>query len=123
MRQSHAVICLAVLLVLPAIGCTPSTDADGSKIRAVCTTGMVADMVARIGGDRVAVDQLMGEGVDPHLFKATPDVPLRIDRADVVFYSGLHLEGRMTDVLEKLPQNKAVALTSTIPAEKLIDVG
>src|SRR5438309_1880824 len=71
-------------------------------IRAVCTTAMVADMVRHVGGERVAVDQLMGEGVDPHLFKATPDVIRRMSQADVIFYSGLHLEGRMTEVFEQM---------------------
>src|SRR5688572_3766015 len=111
MRHVQVVLSLAVFLVLPATGCTPATDVDDSKIRAVCTTGMVADMVSRIGGDRVAVDQLMGEGVDPHLFKATPDIVLKIRQADLVFYSGLHLEGKMTEVFEKLPnQSKVVAV-------------
>lgn len=102
-----------------------SADAGSSKtIRAVCTTGMVADMVRRIGGDRVTVDQLMGEGIDPHLFKATPDVIQRLSEADVVFYSGLHLEGRMTEVFERMTdRTPTVALSSTLPQDKLIDVG
>jgi len=98
--------------------------AGPGPIRAVCTTGMVADMVRRIGGDRVAVDQLMGEGIDPHLFKATPDVIRSLSQADVVFYSGLHLEGRMTEVFEQMTaRTPTVALASTIPADKLIGTG
>lgn len=81
-------------------------------------------MVRRIGGDRVTVDQLMGEGIDPHLFKATPDVIHRLSGADVVFYSGLHLEGRMTEVFEHMAQRKpTVELAAVLPHEKLIDVG
>jgi manganese/zinc/iron transport system substrate-binding protein len=85
---------------------------------------MVADMVRHVGGDRVAVDQLMGEGIDPHLFKATPDIIRRLSDSDVIFYSGLHLEGRMVDVFEKMADRKpTVAVTSSLPHERLIALG
>jgi manganese/zinc/iron transport system substrate-binding protein len=101
-----------------------AVHAGSGPIRAVCTTGMVADVVRQIGGDRVAVDQIMGEGIDPHLFKATPDVIRRLSEADVVFYSGLHLEGRMVEIFERMADRKpTVAVTSTIPVERLLDVG
>jgi manganese/zinc/iron transport system substrate-binding protein len=130
---------LAVLLLcvaqLAAIGCgdhqnktaTPQkiTPFAGTyPIKAVCTTGMVADMVRRIGGERVAVDQIMGEGIDPHLFKATPDVIARIHKADAIFYSGLHLEGRMVELFEERTDGKpTVALTSVLPEARLIGAG
>src|SRR6266498_601439 len=62
-------------------------------IKAVCTTGMVADLVRNIGGERVQVTQLMGEGVDPHRYKASIGDVHKLNGADIVFYSGLHLEG------------------------------
>src|SRR5262245_56662186 len=69
--------------------------AGSFPIRVACTTGMVADLVRNVGGDHVAISQIMGEGVDPHLYKASPgDVKLLSD-ADLIFYSGLHLEGKM----------------------------
>lgn len=93
-------------------------------IRAVCTTGMVADLVRHVGGDRVVVDQIMGAGVDPHLFKATPDIVRRLSGADAVFYSGLHLEGRMTELFERMADRKpTVAVTSTVPQERLLAFG
>jgi manganese/zinc/iron transport system substrate-binding protein len=125
----HARLTVACLALSAAVfvGCTPSSEgltSGSGPLRAVCTTGMVADMVTRIGGDRVTVDQLMGEGVDPHLFKATPDVIQRLTKADVVFYSGLHLEGRMTEVFEEMTDRApTVALATEIPADRLIDVG
>lgn len=130
------VVLAAVCVCFGLIGCGDSSDgpahgqraessyAGAGPIRAVCTTGMVADMVRRIGGDRVAVDQIMGEGIDPHLFKATPDVIHRLSNADVVFYSGLHLEGRMTEVFEHMSDRKpTVELAAVLPHDKLIDVG
>ncbi len=77
-------------------------------LRIVCTTGHVADLLRNIGGDHVAVEALMGSGVDPHLYKATPSGVRRLMAADVVFYSGLHLEGRLASLLEKLGRRKAV---------------
>src|SRR3972149_5159889 len=71
-------------------------------LRVVCTTGMVADMLKNIGGQHVAVQSLMGSGVDPHLYKPTPGDVRLLTSADVVFYSGLHLEGRLAELLEKL---------------------
>src|SRR5262245_36723134 len=71
--------------------------AGGYPINVVCTTGMVGDLARRVGGERVKASQLMGEGVDPHLYKASPGDVAALNQADVIFYSGLHLEGKMAD--------------------------
>lgn len=63
----------------------------------VTTCGMVTDIVGQVGGTKIQVHGLMGEGVDPHLYKPTRGDVLKILSADVVFYSGLMLEGRMGD--------------------------
>ena len=70
--------------------------------RAVATTAMVRDIVQQVAADRGQVSGLMGEGVDPHLYKPTRDDVQKLLRADVVFYSGLMLEGRMTDTFERI---------------------
>jgi manganese/zinc/iron transport system substrate-binding protein len=63
----------------------------------VTTTAMIGDIVRNVAGDRATVHVLMGPGVDPHLYRPTrADVRLLLD-ADLVFYNGLNLEGRMTD--------------------------
>ena len=70
--------------------------------RVTATTGMVADIVRQVAGDRGEVSSIIGEGVDPHLYVPTrSDVASLID-ADIVFYSGLLLEGKMTDTLIKV---------------------
>ena len=68
----------------------------------VTTTGMVAELARNVGGDRVAVTPLMGAGVDPHLYKASEGDVRRMNEADIIFYSGLHLEGKMTEVFEQM---------------------
>jgi manganese/zinc/iron transport system substrate-binding protein len=83
-----------------------------NPLRIVCTTGMVADMLRNLAGQHAQVQSLMGPGVDPHLYKATPGDVRRLAAADAVFYSGLHLEGRLAELLEKLHRWKpAYAVT------------
>ncbi|GIT38303.1 MAG: hypothetical protein Ct9H300mP7_2240 [Verrucomicrobiota bacterium] len=74
------------------------TPAHANKLNVVTTTTMVTDMVKEIGGDRVNVVGLMGPGVDPHLYKPASGDVVKLQRAKIIFYSGLMLEGRMTDL-------------------------
>jgi manganese/zinc/iron transport system substrate-binding protein len=68
----------------------------------VATTGMVADIARHVAGDRATVVNIMGEGVDPHLYKPVASDVRRIMGADVVLYNGLKLEGRMGDIFERV---------------------
>lgn len=91
----------------------------------VCTTGMVADLVQEVAGERAKVTALISDGVDPHLYKPTRDDVAKLLKADVIFYSGLHLEGRMEASFEKMRQRgtKVCAVTSSIPEEQLLEEG
>lgn len=90
------------------------------KIRIVATTGMIGDAVKQIAGDHADIVSLMGPGVDPHLYKATHGDLQRLTEADIVFYNGLHLEGKMGEVFEKLARTKPViAIGDEIPEDKL----
>ncbi len=99
---------LALLCTLALSGCGTSSEAEPSPLslqspfRVVTTTGMVRDIVERIVGDKGHVVGLMGDGVDPHLYKPTANDVRQLARADVVFYSGLMLEGRMESALEQV---------------------
>ena len=87
----------------------------------VTTTGMIGDLVKNIVKDKAKVESLMGPGVDPHLYKATQSDLTKLNRADIVFYNGLLLEGKMQDILEKLGKSKTVVgLGSAIDKDKLI---
>lgn len=90
-----------------------------TKPQIITTIGMIADATHNIVGDSANVSALMGPGVDPHLYKATQgDLQLLTD-ADIIIYNGLHLEGKMGDVLEKLGRSKPViAAAETIPKDK-----
>lgn len=98
------------------------TFAGEYPMKAVCTTGMVADLVRNVGGERVQVAQIMGEGVDPHLYKASPGDVNQLNGADVIFYSGLHLEGKMADVFVRMARKKPTfAVTEYVPENKVLD--
>jgi manganese/zinc/iron transport system substrate-binding protein len=88
----------------------------------VTTTTMVTDMLRIVGGDRLTVQGLMGPGVDPHSYQVTFKDTAALQGADLIFYSGLHLEGKMQEVLEKRAQKQGgvFALTDGIDEASLL---
>ena len=135
-RSTAGTVCSLLLIVplVGAIGgCSQDASSAGHRgrtafegdypIRVVCTTGMVADVVLNVGGEHVEahvigrqvlnkggehlrVAQLMGEGVDPHLYPPSPGDLSLLDQADIIFYSGLHLEGKLSDVFVRMARRK-----------------
>ena len=97
--------------------------AAGRKIRVTATTSMVTDLVKQVGGDRVEVSGLMGAGVDPHLYKATAADVSRLQQAEVIFYNGLVLEGKMTDIFTKLARTKKFVypVAEGVPEKRLLE--
>ncbi len=118
---------LAILAALALAACQTTLAADdppGERpVRAVATTGMIADIVRNVGGERVEVTQLMGAGVDPHLYAATEGDVLTLSEADIIFYNGLNLEARMGEVFARMGGTQAVvAVGESVPeSERLAD--
>ncbi|MBC4018573.1 zinc ABC transporter substrate-binding protein [Siccirubricoccus deserti] len=112
------------LLAAAAGLATPPAQAQRRGPPAVlATTGMIGDLVREIGGDRIQLEVLMGPGVDPHLYKATREDVARLLRADLVFYNGLLLEGKMADAFVRVARSgKPVhAVTELLPEDQLIE--
>jgi manganese/zinc/iron transport system substrate-binding protein len=111
------------VLVFGTMSCQPDTQKQNnthSKIFIVTTTGMIADIVKNIVKERAEVQAIMKAGTDPHLYKATRQDLDLLRKADIVFYNGLHLEGKMSEVLEKLAVQKAVwAVSDAINSKDL----
>lgn len=118
MRQILKQIVLWQFIIILFTGCATNAvdnNTTGNKIKVVVTTGMVADAVKNIVKDKMEVTALMGPGVDPHLYKATQGDLTKLTDADIIFYNGLHLEGKMQGVFEKMGRTKAVyAITDGI---------
>lgn len=100
---------LAALLIFGSASWTALAQ-DAAPIRITTTTGMIADLAANIGGERVDVQSLMGPGVDPHLYKPSAGDIRKLEDADIIFYNGLELEGRMTDLLVKITRSGTPAI-------------
>ena len=97
-------IVLFALIPVTLVGCSGSSgppEFTAPPVRVVCTTTIVADVVKRVGGDRVIVESLMGPGVDPHKYQPTAGDKAKLEKAHLVFFNGLHLEGKMVDTFEK----------------------
>jgi manganese/zinc/iron transport system substrate-binding protein len=100
-------LCLLVLAVGCGSGSEEPKTANG-RLNIITTTGMIADAAKNVAGDHADVTALMGPGVDPHLYKATQGDLTKLNGADIIFYNGLHLEGKMVEALEKLSHRKKV---------------
>ena len=114
---------IAVAFTFIALGCGDREDEGGAQegtLKVVATTGMIADAARTIIGDRGNVTGLMGPGVDPHLYKATQSDLRLLTDADLVLYNGLHLEGKMADVLGKLASRKDVIAVADVISPDLL---
>lgn len=100
---------LIMVLFLFAISCKKKeTVVENDKLKVVTTINFFQNLVSVIGGDKVDVEGLMGEGEDPHLYNAKPQDLDKLTKADLVIYGGLHLEGKMVEIFEKLEHEKQV---------------
>ncbi|TVZ21390.1 manganese/zinc/iron transport system substrate-binding protein [Dokdonia sp. Hel_I_63] len=99
MKQSLYIV--IVIFALSVISCKGEKESNG-KLNVVATTSMITDLVKNIGGDLINLEGLMGAGVDPHLYKASAGDVTKLAGADVIFYNGLHLEGKLVEVFEKM---------------------
>ena len=113
----------AILLALTAFlaSCSPS----GKPTGVVCTTGMIADAARIIAGDHMEVTGLCGPGIDPHLYQATRADQELLLNARLVLYHGIHLEGKMGDLLARVKKKPRegqhiAAVADVIDKEKLI---
>jgi manganese/zinc/iron transport system substrate-binding protein len=85
------------------------------------TVGMIADIVRQVAGDKAKVTNIIGTGVDPHLFNPTRGDVAVLLKSNIVFYAGLLLEGQMTDILSKISRKRPVyAVTELLDDSYLI---
>lgn len=125
--MKRALIGWSVLLGMGLVGvaCRPRGEVglDDGRPLVVATVTMVHDLVREVGGERVRVEGLMGPGVDPHTYKPKIQDAALLEAAAAVFYSGLHLEGKMQESLEQLGKRRAgvYAVTAGIPSAELLE--
>ena len=141
MKKSILIASIAVAVIIAGISLTvlvqsnDNTDkvnmtsaensANNSKIVMVTTTtNVITDLVENIGGDHVMVTGLMGPGVDPHLYRPSASDVKKLQEADIVFYNGLDLEGKMGDVFVKIGREGTAvwAVSENISHESLLSL-
>lgn len=109
---TQAMLLLVVGLLTAACGSpavrTPAQSE--STLPVVATTTMLTDLAREIGGEHVAVQGLMGAGIDPHLYKPSAGDVQKMKSARLIIYNGLHLEGKMTDVFEQMKKSGIATL-------------
>jgi len=102
-------IVLFLLTLTSSCSNTSTTEKeDKDKLLILTTTQIIADGVKHIVGDKAEVMSLMGSGVDPHLYKAAQSDLIKMNDADIIISNGLHLEGKMADILHKYGRQKTV---------------
>ncbi len=111
-----AALCGVAFFAAPAPASEP--------LRVVATIAQIGQPLAEIVDGRAEVVSMMGEGVDPHLYRPTRSDIVRLSRADVVFYVGLNLEAQLADTMDKLSaRSTVVALGERLPRARLLAVG
>ena len=110
---------MIIALAALALACTPEPSID-----VLCTTSVVADAARQLLPEEISVQALMQSNIDPHSYKPVESDVAKLSNAGVVLHNGLHLEGKMTDILEKVGQQKPVyAMSSALQSHDLIEVG
>ena len=112
---------LIAIISVTLFSCNDNKPKD-NRFHIVTTTSMVTDLVKNIGGDKVDVQGLMGAGVDPHLYKASEGDVSKLSNANMILYSGLHLEGKLVEVFEKMKRQNinTVAVSDALDKKDLI---
>ncbi|MDN3204354.1 metal ABC transporter solute-binding protein, Zn/Mn family [Algoriphagus sediminis] len=113
-----------IISILFVSSCKFESTEERSKPLIVVTTSILQDGVNQLVGDLAEVVSLMPAGVDPHLYKASVrDLDL-LQNADLVVYHGLFLEGKMTEIFEKLKiQKDLINASAGIAQAELIKNG
>ncbi len=113
--------CLSLLL-LTACGGETASEKKAEKLRVVTTTTMLADLAVQIGGADVNVTGLMGPGVDPHLYQASAGDVQTLSDAELIICNGLHLEGKMGDVLKNMENRNipVIYVSDSLEPERIL---
>ena len=119
MKHLHLLLTSVLISVVPLFQQTHAIAPESCTI--VTTTSILADTTRALVGKACKVHSLMNAGVDPHLYSPSPRDLRSLMHADIIIHNGLHLEGKMSELLEKLSKRKPVLeAASTLSHEQLI---
>lgn len=117
-----SVIQAALVLTLVAgcagVGVDPARD---GQLRVVTTTGILADLVRNVAGDRATVSQLVPDGADPHSYEPSLRAIRDVAYADLAFSNYLLLEQH--SIIRALDANLPASAQSVSIAEEAAKQG
>ncbi|TAH26294.1 MAG: manganese transporter [Cytophagales bacterium] len=109
-------------LLFNTVSCNQNAKEKSNRLYIIATTNIVADAVKQIVGERAEVISLMGAGVDPHLYKVSQGDIQKLSEADIIVSNGLHLEGRMNEVFDRLQNKTIIKLSDGAEPDKLLQI-
>ena len=113
--------CCIICLIFTLSNCVWKPEKVGDPKLIVCTTTIIGDAVRELVKDRYVVKTLMGAGVDPHMYEAKPSDVRALGNARVIIFNGLHLEGKMTDLFERMSSEKdVISFSNGMEANRLL---
>jgi manganese/zinc/iron transport system substrate-binding protein len=109
------------LAALPATAIGQQRNVAVTRPRAIATVAVVGDMLREVAGPALRSETLLGEAVDPHLYRPTRADIARLLGADAVFAIGHRLEGQMDEVFQRLRAagRVVVLLAEALPRDRL----
>jgi manganese/zinc/iron transport system substrate-binding protein len=117
MYKTFTLLFIAILLT----SCDSSKIKTNGRVTILTTTGMIGDAVKHLTSNFADVNVMMGPGVDPHLYKASQGDMQLLSNADVIVYNGLHLEGKLVEILQKTGETKpTIAIGDYIESESIL---
>jgi len=120
MKHVNLIFISSILVAVLCLNCNNKQKNTTETLHVVTTTTMITDLVAQVGGDLIQLEGLMGSGIDPHLYKASEGDVAKLSNADIIFYNGLHLEGKLIGVFEKMKAKKTIAISDALDKKHLI---
>lgn len=100
------------LLLSAAIALAPLAALAEAPLKVVASFSILSDMVAHIGGDRVALTTLVGPDGDAHVYQPTPADARAVAAADLVIVNGLGFEGWIDRLIAASGYKGPVAVAS-----------
>ena len=113
-----------IISLISTVVVTAANSASFKKsypMKVGATVGMVADIVQAVAKEKAEVKNIIGSGVDPHVYNPTRSDVATLLKSDIIFYAGLLLEGQMSDILVKMSRKRPVyAVTELLQSDYLI---
>lgn len=96
--------------------------AFAAPVEVVASFSILGDMVAEVGGDRVAVTTIVGPNADSHVYEPRPQDAALLGKAQVFFVNGLGFEGWLERLVEATAfEGKVVTVSDGVATHEIAE--